>query len=160
MSGVLWKFFSYTGFCFTVYTGLRITVKSHTPNILAFITYIVHKYCICQVIIWTPEGPLSYASESLIVIFLPWYNWCVYVLNGNKMFLNWNWKNWINELKWFLFDEHYRSYWDIIFWFMICSTVISGSWVCSIAFLNLDKACYFSHYGLLMPYGDIDPGQH
>ena len=48
--------------------------------------------CICQVIIWTPEGPISYASESLIVIFLPWYNCCVYVLNGNKMFLNWNWK--------------------------------------------------------------------
>ena len=45
--------------------------------------------CICQVIIWTPEGPISYASESLIVIFLPWYNWYVYVLNGNKMFLNW-----------------------------------------------------------------------
>ena len=45
--------------------------------------------CICQVIIWTPEGPISYASESLIVIFLPWYNCCVYVLNGNKMFLNW-----------------------------------------------------------------------
>ena len=44
--------------------------------------------CICQVIIWTPEGPISYASESLIVIFLPWYNCCVYVLNGNKMFLN------------------------------------------------------------------------
>ena len=48
--------------------------------------------CICQVKIWTPEGPISYASESLIVIFLPWYNCCVYVLNGNKMFLNWNWK--------------------------------------------------------------------
>ena len=49
--------------------------------------------CICQVIIWTPEGPISYASESLIVIFLPWYNCYVYVLNGNKMFLNWieNW---------------------------------------------------------------------
>ena len=45
--------------------------------------------CICQVIIWTPEGPISYASESLIVIFLPWYNCYVYVLNGNKMFLNW-----------------------------------------------------------------------
>ena len=47
-----------------------------------------HNY-ICQVIIWTPEGPISYASESLIVIFLPWYNCCEYVLNGNKMFLNW-----------------------------------------------------------------------
>ena len=43
--------------------------------------------CICQVIIWTHEEPISYASESLIVIFLPWYNCCVYVLNGNKMFL-------------------------------------------------------------------------
>ena len=31
------------------------------------------------------------SSESLIVIFLPWYNCCLYVLNGNKMFLNWNW---------------------------------------------------------------------
>ena len=55
--------------------------------------------CICQVIIWTPEGPISYASESLIVIFSPWYNCCVYVLNDNKMFLNWklnwNWKLWI-----------------------------------------------------------------
>ena len=50
--------------------------------------------CICQVIIWTPEGPISYASESLIVIFLPWYNCYVYVLNGNKMFLNWKKKNW------------------------------------------------------------------
>ena len=50
--------------------------------------------CICQVIIWTPEGPISYASESLIVIFLPWYNCCVYVLNGNKMFLNWIELNW------------------------------------------------------------------
>ena len=45
--------------------------------------------CICQVIIWTPEGPISYASESLIVIFLPWYNCYAYDLNGNKMFLNW-----------------------------------------------------------------------
>ena len=51
--------------------------------------------CICQVIIWTPEGPISYASESHIVIFLPWYNCCVYVLNGNKMFLNWNWIGYI-----------------------------------------------------------------
>ena len=51
-----------------------------------------HHNCICQVIIWTPEGPISYASESLIVIFLPWYNCCVYVLNGNKMFLNLNLK--------------------------------------------------------------------
>ena len=42
--------------------------------------------CICQVIIWTPEGSISYAPESLIVIFLPWYNCFVYVLNGNKMF--------------------------------------------------------------------------
>ena len=52
--------------------------------------------CICQVIIWTPEGPISYASESLIVMFLPWYNCYVYVLNGNKMFLNWKKKklNW------------------------------------------------------------------
>ena len=48
-----------------------------------------HHNCICQVMIWTPEGPISYASESLIVIFLPWYNCCVYVLNDNKMFLNW-----------------------------------------------------------------------
>ena len=52
--------------------------------------------CICQVIIWTPEGPISYASESLIVIFLPWYNCYVYVLNGNKMFLNWI-ENWNHE---------------------------------------------------------------
>ena len=52
--------------------------------------------CICQVIIWTPEGPISYASESLIVIFLPWYNCCVYVLNGNKMLLNWIELNWTN----------------------------------------------------------------
>ena len=36
------------------------------------------------------EGPISYASEFL-VIFLPWYNCCVYVLNGNKMLLNWIW---------------------------------------------------------------------
>ena len=45
--------------------------------------------CISQVIIWTPEGPISYASKSLIVIFLAWYNCCIYVLNGNKTFLNW-----------------------------------------------------------------------
>ena len=55
--------------------------------------------CICQVIIWTPEGPISYASESLIVIFLPWYNCYVYVLNGNKMFLNWKKKKKKKKLK-------------------------------------------------------------
>ena len=35
--------------------------------------------CICQVIIWTPEGPISYASESLIIIFLPLHNCYMYM---------------------------------------------------------------------------------
>ena len=43
--------------------------------------------CICHVIILRLEGPISYALDCLIVISLPWYNYCVYVLNDNKVFL-------------------------------------------------------------------------
>ena len=48
------------------------------------------KNAICQVIIWTPEEPISYTSESLVVLFLLLYNCCVYILYGNKMLLNWS----------------------------------------------------------------------
>ena len=60
-----------------------------------------HVYSVHQSFMWflwlnwrKSEGPISCASESLIVIFLPWYNCCVYVLNGNKMFFELK-KKWI-----------------------------------------------------------------
>ena len=40
----------------------------------------------CTVLWWCVSMD---ASQSLTVIFLSWYNCCVYVLNGNIMFLNW-----------------------------------------------------------------------
>ena len=75
--------------------------------------------CICQVIIWTPERPISYASESLIVIFLPWYNCCVYVLNGNKMFLNWMELNWLRPSDTIWHHRNWLSLLQVMAWHLI-----------------------------------------
>ena len=101
--------------------------------------------CICQVIIWTPEGPISYASESLIVIFLPWYNCYVYVLNDNKMFLNWKLNHIVirGTLNIFLKTLHLHVYYKK-------DTKIGNQnfgyqiWFCTRLFLRFELTIYFS----------------
>ena len=41
---------------------------------------------ICLVNILATEGLIGYASDSLVFIFLPWYNGCSYALYANNCF--------------------------------------------------------------------------
>ena len=133
--------------------------------------------CICQVIIWTPEGPISYASESLIVIFLPWYNCYVYVLNGNKMFLNWieieDMSPSVNTC--FLKSIHVHVYLT----YLKCSQTVLK---CDLLKSYYSRSCLqlprgnllvlmqtnmvskfdlvLTHCGLVLPYNDLDLSQH